>query len=225
MLRDNVHFVDEVFEVAAQAIALLGATRYSALHVRRNDLQYTQSWVSAEQTLQNIRPLLLPGETLYLATDETNHSFFDAFRQEHRVVQFADLFEHGPLRHVVVPPKLIGCIEQVICTLGRRFVGTQYSTFSSYITRLRGYIHAPDTLIYDHNLAWSADDGENRLRAQGSRDPEDYLEEDPQIWKDTVDSSPPSRSSGPGQSQRARGPARERTYLKERRLRSRRPFR
>ena len=76
---------------------------------------------------------------------------------------------------------------QVICALGRRFIGTQYSTFTAYITRLRGYVHAPDTLIYDHNLPWSTDDEQNRARGLGSHDPEDYLEEDPRIWKDTVD--------------------------------------
>lgn len=39
--------------------------------------------------------------------------------------------------------KLEGCIEQVICAMGRSFFGTLESTFSSYIFRLRGYIKAP----------------------------------------------------------------------------------
>ena len=37
-----------------------------------------------------------------------------------------------------VPRKLVGCIEQAICAMGRAFFGTKESTFSSYIVRLRG---------------------------------------------------------------------------------------
>jgi len=175
-----------VFEIAAHAIAVLGAFNFSAMHIRRNDLQYKTSKLSAEQSMTNIGPLITAGESIYLATDESSPTFFDALRRRHPVIQFADLFHHGPLRSVTVPPKLIGCVEQVICAMGRRFIGTQYSTFSSYITRLRGYLHAPDTLIYDHNLLYSG--AEAHRVALGSRVPSDYLEENPQIWKDTADS-------------------------------------
>ena len=40
--------------------------------------------------------------------------------------------------------ELVGLVEQAICAMGRRFIGTQFSTFSSYIVRLRGFVGAPD---------------------------------------------------------------------------------
>ena len=38
-----------------------------------------------------------------------------------------------------MPPNLFGMIEQVVAAHGRTFGGTFYSTFTGYITRLRGY--------------------------------------------------------------------------------------
>ena len=35
-------------------------------------------------------------------------------------------------------------IEQVVCSTGRIFIGTWFSTFSSYITRMRGYLGKAD---------------------------------------------------------------------------------
>jgi hypothetical protein len=33
----------------------------------------------------------------------------------------------------------VGMIEQIICANGERFIGTPYSTFTGFITRMRGY--------------------------------------------------------------------------------------
>ena len=46
---------------------------------------------------------------------------------------------------------LLICAMQVIASGGRRFFGTRFSTFTSLIFRLRGYVRAPDTNLYWHN--------------------------------------------------------------------------
>ena len=101
------------------------------------------------------------------------------------------------LKGVAIPRKLIGCIEQAICAMGRRFVGTQHSTFTAYIVRLRGYLDAPDKRTYFHNQQWSADDAQNDARQWESRElgrgsrrgfhrGQNYMEEDPRLWEDTL---------------------------------------
>ena len=188
-LRDGARYVDVVWQVAARVVAQLGAFRYSALHIRRNDLQYKNVFVSANATLRNVAPLLREGETLYLATDEQRPEFFDTLRARHpRLIQWRDLYTEAAghvLRGVDVPRKLVGCIEQAICAMGRRFIGTQHSTFSGYIPRLRGFIGAPDTLIYYHNQPWSASTEMNRRR-QPRHDGRNYMDEDPAMWTTTV---------------------------------------
>ena len=89
------------------------------------------------------------------------------------------------LTGVPIPRKLIGCIEQAICAMGRRFFGTQHSTFTGYITRLRGYVGAPDDLVHYHNRPNSADE-----RATAAEQPtghgRNYMEENPLMWRETV---------------------------------------
>lgn len=55
--------------------------------------------------------------------------------------------------------------------------------------RLRGYLDAPDTSIYWHNVPWSANMAENerwrRSRYEYHRG-SNYHEEDPRMWNSTV---------------------------------------
>ena len=39
-------------------------------------------------------------------------------------------------------------IDQVVCTRGDVFVGTWFSTFTGYITRMRGYMGYSDSSVY-----------------------------------------------------------------------------
>jgi len=152
-MRDGLHFVPVVFEIASKVISRLGLFRYSSLHIRRNDLQYHDKKINASNTMNNIGTMLLTGEPLYLATDELDEGFFDAIRQKHPVYKWADFFaERGGqvLKDLHVPRKLIGMIEQLICAGGRTFFGTGLSTFTGLVPRLRGYIGAPDTRLRYH---------------------------------------------------------------------------
>lgn len=188
-LRDHVHFPEIVFEIAARVVHYLGLFKYSALHVRRNELQYKEVFMPSEKTLQNIRPLLLPGEVLYIATDETDPHFFDAMEREHRIYRWDDFFtERGGnvLKGVNIPRKLIGCIEQVICAGARAFMGTLESTYTSYIFRLRGYIGTPNTEVYFHTLKYTGDKLRDR-QTTFSKKPEKgqiYQTEHRDMWED-----------------------------------------
>jgi hypothetical protein len=79
------------------------------------------------------------------------------------------------------PEKYIGPIEQLICTGARRFIGTDLSTFSSYIVRLRGYTRAPDMASYFHNqpcLRAIQEPGDEKVPGRT------YLTENPLYWLD-----------------------------------------
>jgi len=179
--RDHIHYPRVVFEAAAKMIAKMGLFAYSAVHIRRNDLQYKEVFQNAQKTVQNIEALLYPGEPLYLATDETNDGFFDAIREKHKVYQWKDVVNEA--QGVPYSDKVINILEQTICAGGRRFFGTQKSTFTSYIFRMRGYIGAPDTNQYWHNIRYTGLEDVDRF-AQPKITGHNYMAEDRGMWED-----------------------------------------
>jgi len=194
MLRDHVHFIPHIFDVAAHVISKLGLFQYAAYHIRRNELQYKDSFQSAEGSYKNTKALLIRGndqgqkpEKIYIASDETNPTFFDAFTSKgHDIYFWKDFFGDEAKSSLKideeVPRKLIGCIEQIICAGARIFFGTRRSTFTAYITRLRGYIKAPDTNAYLHNNVHNGDvqkDG----KLVGDRRSTNYFIENPEMWE------------------------------------------
>ncbi|CAN0257201.1 unnamed protein product, partial [Laminaria digitata] len=83
--------------------------------------------------------LINPGEVLYIATDERDKSFFDPFLEDHRVF-FLDDFKDVL---VGIDPSYYLMIDTIVAAQGRSFIGTWRSTFTGYITRLRGYYRYP----------------------------------------------------------------------------------
>jgi hypothetical protein len=83
----------------------------------------------------------------------------------------------------ITPHKLIGCVEQLICAGGRLFSGTPLSSFSTYISRIRGYIEAPDLAEHSHTQL-----AEVKTRGFGFIEKSfrglSYLREDPVLWED-----------------------------------------
>ena len=152
LLRDNVHFSDRIFELAAEGVQELGMWQYYSLHIRRNDLQYKEVFMDASATLDHIKPLLPANAVVYLASDEFDPGFFKPFDARHKVVRLQQLAVFPK-----IPRRLLGMVEVVICAMGRRFFGTQHSTFTAYIHRLRGYLRAPDTNVYFHTFKYSGD--------------------------------------------------------------------
>jgi hypothetical protein len=77
-------------------------------------------------------------QLLYVATDETYKKFFDLFVNSNHDLRFLD--DYWELANLSSFRKEhLGMIEVIVASRGRVFVGTYYSTFSGYISRIRGY--------------------------------------------------------------------------------------
>ena len=151
LIRDFVHYQDNVFCAAGKIVKLLqdegkergfdideeGAGGYSAMHIRRGDLQYKEVIISAEEWLENTAKLWKPKEILYIATDEKNRTFFEPIAQQYELRFLGDYFEKVGLDKL--DPSLLGMVEIAVASRSRIFVGTWHSTFSGYIIRMRGY--------------------------------------------------------------------------------------
>lgn len=119
------------------------------MHIRRGDFQYTQTRLSADQIVSNIEPLLdavnrqNPFSTLYISTDEKDSTFFEPFYQKYGRDQVRFLHQYQSiLDKFEVEGGYYGMIEQIVCSAGEVFIGTELSTFSAHITRLREHMHS-----------------------------------------------------------------------------------
>jgi len=114
---------------------------YFAYHVRRGDFQYRDTRISAEKILGSTKHLLDAHSNrtrlIYIATDEMNSSFFDPFREHFTVRLLRDYYPKTSLSSI--DKNLIGMVEQVIAANAHTFIGTFMSSFTGYITRMRGY--------------------------------------------------------------------------------------
>jgi len=142
-VRDHVRYTDDVQCAAAR---ILEAVRkhsnekgnkgvYDSFHIRRGDFQYKKTRVEAATILDVAKDQIPKGATVYVGTDERNKSFFKAMTDYWDVLfldDFADLLGS-------VDTTNYGMIDQLIASKGRTFFGCWFSTFTSYITRLRGY--------------------------------------------------------------------------------------
>lgn len=115
--------------------------------MNRGEFQYKEVKISGEDIMKNVGHLIPKGELLYVATDERNQTFFDPFRKRFPKVKFLDDFiDVADLKNV--NPNYLGMIDQVVCMRGRIFVGTWFSTFSGYITRMHGYMGYHDYSVW-----------------------------------------------------------------------------
>lgn len=163
-MRNYVHFREYIFDIAAKVISRLPPS-YGAMHVRRGDLQYQQSKAGAEVIYENTKALFKEGETMYIATDEKDKTFFNALAKHYKLVFFGDFPEveslalslpgrngrpSGSQYHEMFwSPDSSGMVEAVIASMAHTFVGTWLSTFSSIIGNIRGFhSHINNTHTY-----------------------------------------------------------------------------
>ena len=178
LLKNHLRYRPEIFAKASEIINLLGHNKYDAIHIRRNDFQYQQTRLNAEAILANIEPLLDSGLPVYIATDEIEDEFFAEISHKHRVARWTELVNRAN-GNIDIPFSWIGPIEQIICAGARRFIGTDLSTFSAYMNRIRGYAEAHDTQCYYHSIDYN--DAESVAQSRQFRGRE-YLRENPLFW-------------------------------------------
>ena len=146
LVARHVHYKTELTDMAWEAINWLGDQQYYAIHIRRNDFQYKHLFISAEEILNNIKDVIPKGSRLYIATDEPNRTFFNPLASYYKLYFYDEV---AKATNLTPHYNYIPIIEQLICSRAIKFVGNDYSTLSSYVYRLRGYmsdIH--DKLFY-----------------------------------------------------------------------------
>jgi hypothetical protein len=153
----HIHYNEEIFNEANKVINTLGD--YYAIHIRRNDFQYKDLFLSIDKIYSNIKNVIPEGTKLYISTDETDKEFFSLL-SDHYQLYFYDDVKHLIFSDINID--LIGPIEQIICTEAITFVGNKLSTFSSYIYRLRGYMkHITDKRFLTYNIECQPDKEED----------------------------------------------------------------
>jgi hypothetical protein len=141
LVRRHVRFLPHIEEIGEQIAGVLGD--FDAVHVRRGDFlgQRPDQDVSAGQIAEALSEAGFCSRRLYIASDEGDRGFFQPLAADHELVFADDVLDRASSG---IPDEHVACIEQVVCSQARAFVGTRLSTFSSYITRLRGYRGAVD---------------------------------------------------------------------------------
>ncbi|KAL7580929.1 hypothetical protein ACA910_005747 [Epithemia clementina (nom. ined.)] len=157
-IRDHVRYTDEIQCAAARivqelrqlALNLTKTHEFDTFHVRRGDFQFKRTRIDAPEIYNNVKEILpgvdeprksrtkgtyQPG-VIFIATDERDRKFFDPLRKHYPHIYFLSDFAHLLQG---VNTNFYGMIDQLIASKGRLFFGCWHSTFSGYITRMRGY--------------------------------------------------------------------------------------
>lgn len=154
-VRDRMRYHDKIFCVGGDIVESLSSGsggRYVAYHIRRGDFQHKHTQLSAQQIIDATKHLfhgLVPSEhSVYISTDESNLSFFDPFKAIFRHVLFLGNYS---LAHnlAALDQNHLGMVEQVICAGAYVFIGTPLSTFTGYISRMRGYKNRTSPGVYE----------------------------------------------------------------------------
>jgi len=183
IVKDHIHFREEYWLLASKILQLLPAN-FSSMHFRRGDFQYQdQRSLKPSKVYENTIQLLQEQETLYVATDEKldvfQKDFLPVFENRYKVHHwnmYKHLFPNIPVHKIPV-------IEMIVATRGRVFVGTYLSTFSGYITRLRGY-QGVITSQKDHYWTYLKYPSEYKnLNQDNPRHIKSWVQEYPEVWQ------------------------------------------
>lgn len=143
-MRDHMRYIDEIQCAAARVVTAMRAYSQSkgvadgafdTFHIRRGDFQFKDTRIEASDIIKNTEDILEAGIPIYIATDERNKKFFDAFQEKYDIKMLDDFI--GDLEGINA--NYFGMIDQLVASRGRNFFGCWHSTFTGFINRMRGY--------------------------------------------------------------------------------------
>lgn len=146
--------------MASHVVSSMGLFNYVALHARYNDFQFQEyretPQAIVDRWLGHFEHWLGDKDIIYISTDSKDPQEFvravkKSMKRPLKVMVADDFFvsSTSPIAELLTDMtqsrvhQLKGPIEQVICSFGKVFVGTEKSTFSGYIERMRSYADAP----------------------------------------------------------------------------------
>ncbi|MEM9544368.1 MAG: GlcNAc-transferase family protein [Bacteroidota bacterium] len=185
LVAKYVIFKKQIFDIAEQFINYLGDRCYYAIHIRRDDFQHKELFISCEEIVQYLEHLVPSGSKLYIATDHHDRSFFYPLMSKYQTAFFDNI--ESALDLDTFDGNWVPAMEQLICTRALKFVGMKYSTFSSYIYRLRGYMDD----IHDDNYYLNGSIYSSGLQTS-FRDDSQYIANWVRDYKDVWDLDHPS---------------------------------
>ena len=133
----------DIQRVADSIIKELGPENYNSVHFRQGDFkgQFKNYVTTPDDLVDNLKSHIMDKSVLYLATDEKDDSVIRRITHSLKpiiVKRYSDFEIINQISADWIP-----VIEMLICSSGSHFTGSKLSTFSGYITRLRGYNPSP----------------------------------------------------------------------------------
>ena len=188
---------------------------YSSLHERLNDFQF-----KGQSNVLAALKVLAPREALWVATDAKDKAPFDGIAGAgHRVVTLEDALVAAAARrrnaslprHVAVAANDVamtegeaaavariganerGFVDVLVASQGRTFTGTWFSTLSTHVQRIRGYVGRPDaSTFFSEPKRWAACQKWEEPRRPW------YMREYPTAWRDVDGRAAPAPRRGEG---------------------------
>lgn len=116
-----------------------------------------------EDIIKNTLPALKADVAIYIATDEHEPSFLDPWRETYK--QVYNLDANFTQLAKATKSRWLGITEMLVASQADIFIGSRLSTFSGYITRLRGY--SGQRYLETHFTSDNAEDWLELERTQG----------------------------------------------------------
>lgn len=158
-MRDHMRYIDDIQCAAARVVKAMRDIakqngnvngEYDSFHIRRGDFQFKTTRIEAQEIYENSKDELTPNTTIFIATDERDKNFFNDMKKHYKIY-FLDDFIKDTLQGVNT--NYYGMIDQLVASRGRIFFGCWFSTFTGFITRIRGYRSVKDKLDgYDKGI-------------------------------------------------------------------------
>eukprot|EP01120_Amphizonella_sp_Union-15-10_P015080 TRINITY_DN7634_c0_g1_i1.p1 TRINITY_DN7634_c0_g1~~TRINITY_DN7634_c0_g1_i1.p1 ORF type:complete len:445 (+),score=66.38 TRINITY_DN7634_c0_g1_i1:90-1424(+) len=146
--REHVHYRSEIYEYVEAILNTIPNRNYSSMHIRRTDFlgQQPHQDIPLETIFNNTKNLFHEGEAIWIATDlkkeEWDLNYASIWNTRYKVFMLHDYTDNIVKDLTNDTLKVYGWIDivdQIMCTMGRVFVGTKLSTYSGGVVRMRGF--------------------------------------------------------------------------------------